>query len=92
MFKKQLETVREKYNVAKQASSVINAGIMGIIVILVILIYSEVENALPTPSNAELAGASTNATTVFSQAMELAPIIVLVLVASVILLVINRFR
>ena len=77
---------------ANQAQTIIGAGIIGIAILVIVLVYSQVEQSLPTPTNAALASASTNVTSTFAASMELAPVILIVLVASVILLVVNRFR
>lgn len=75
-----------------QAGAVLTVVVIGIIIIVGILIYSEIESSLPTPSNGNLADASDNATATFGDTMELAPVILLVLIASVILAVVQRFR
>lgn len=98
--------VQHEANQANQTASVINAGVISIVVILVILIYSEIESALPseislsgllvfrshthekptekfphvkTPALPVLQNASTNATAVFANAFEIAPLIALVI-------------
>tara|TARA_R110000824_G_scaffold364676_2_gene553043 strand:+ start:174 stop:449 length:276 start_codon:yes stop_codon:yes gene_type:complete len=80
------------YQEYHQAQTIIGAGIIGIAILVIVLVYSQVEQSLPTPTNAALASASTNVTSTFAASMELAPVILIVLVASVILLVVNRFR
>ena len=70
---------------ANQAQTIIGAGIIGIAILVIVLVYSQVEQSLPTPTNAQLAGASTNVTSTFAASMELAPVILIVLVASVLL-------
>ena len=77
---------------ANQAQTTIGACIIGIAILVIVLVYSQVEQSLPTPTNVQLANASTNVTATFAASMELAPVILIVLVASVILLVVNRFR
>lgn len=66
--------------------------VVGLVILLGILIYSEIQQSLPTPSNADLSNASSNATASFSDSMELAPLVVLVGVSAVILAVVQRFR
>lgn len=73
-------------------SQVVTAGILGIAIIILILVYSEVEVALPTPTNSDLHNASNNSTDTFASAMELAPLIILVLIAGLILAVVQNFR
>lgn len=75
-----------------QSGAVLTVVVVGIIIIIGILIYAEIEDALPTPSNNDLSNASDNATGTFGDTMELAPVILLVLIASVILAVVQRFR
>ena len=91
------DDLKAKYELARayqanQAQTIIGAGIIGIAILVIVLVYSQVEQSLPTPTNTQLAGASTNVTSTFAASMELAPVILIVLVASVILLVVNRFR
>lgn len=78
--------------VAKQVGSVLTVVTLGLSIILGILVYSQVQTALPQPENAELKNASDNSTGTFADSMELAPVIMIVLLASVILAVIQRFR
>jgi len=77
---------------AKQTQTVLTVVTLGLVIILGILVYSEVEQGLPTPSNTDLSNASSNATGDFSSAMELAPVIMIVLIAAVVLGVVQRFR
>ena len=91
------DDLKAKYELARayqanQAQTIIGAGIIGIAILIIILVYSQVQEALPTQTSAKLSGASTNVTSTFAASMELAPVILIVLVASVILLVVNRFR
>jgi hypothetical protein len=66
--------------------------VVGVVIIVGILIYSQIQSSLPAPSNSDLASASDNATDTFGDAMELAPVILVVLIASVVLAVVQRFR
>jgi len=75
-----------------QSGAVLTVVVVGIIIIIGILVYSEIQSALPTPSNNDLSNASNNATSTFGDAMELAPVILIVLIASVVLAVVQRFR
>lgn len=77
---------------AGQVGTVLTVVTLGLTIILGILVYSEVKTALPTPSDPELENASTNSTSTFSDAMELAPVIMIVLLAAVVLAVVQRFR
>lgn len=77
---------------AAQVGTVLTVVTLGLSIIIGILIYSQVQTALPTPSNNDLANASDNATGTFADAMELAPVIMIVLLAAVVLAVVQRFR
>jgi hypothetical protein len=65
---------------------------LAIVMIIGTLIYSQVQQSLPAPSNSELDSASTNITEGFADAMNLAPVILIVLLAAVVLAVVQRFR
>jgi len=75
-----------------QTSAVLTVVVVGVVIIVGILIYSQIQTSLPAPSNSDLDSASQNATDTFGDAMELAPVILVVLVASVVLAVVQRFR
>lgn len=75
-----------------QTSAVLTVVVVGVVIIVGILIYSQIQTSLPAPSNSQLKSASQNATDTFGDAMELAPVILVVLVASVVLAVVQRFR
>lgn len=77
---------------ANQVGTVIQVGVIGLAILIIILVYSQVNDSLPTPSNTDLANAQTNATDTFAQAMELAPVIMIVLLAAVVIAVVQRFR
>ena len=77
---------------AAQTSTILTVVTLGITILVGILIYGEVQDSLPSPSNSDLSNASTNATNDFADAMELAPVIMIVLLASVVLAVVQRFR
>jgi len=75
-----------------QTGAVLTVVVVGVVIIVGILIYSQIQSALPAPSNNSLSNASENATDTFGDAMELAPVILIVLIASVVLAVVQRFR
>lgn len=77
---------------AAQTGTVLTVVTLGITIIIGILIYGQVQSALPSPGNSDLQNASDNSTQTFADAMELAPVIMLVLLASVVLAVVQRFR
>lgn len=76
---------------AQLSDSILSYVVVGLVIIIGILVYSEVQTSLPTPSNTELSEASSNATSDFSSAMELAPLVILVGVAGLILFVVRNF-
>ena len=84
--------LKRLHAINEQVRTVISAGVIGIAILLIILIYDQVSTALPTPTAASLATATTNVTNTFASAMELAPVIILVLIASIVIAVVQRFR
>lgn len=74
-----------------QVGTVIAVVTIGIVAIIGILIYSQVNSSLPTPSNSNLADAQSNVTTGFGDAMQLVPVVLIVLVASLVIGVVQRF-
>lgn len=77
---------------AAQTGTVLTVVTLAITAIIGILVYAEVQSALPSPQNQELNNASTNVTEGFGQSMELVPAILVVLLAAVVLAVVQRFR
>jgi len=75
-----------------QVGTVLTVVTLGITILVGILIFSQVQNSLPSPSNNQLENASSNATGTFADAMELAPVIMIILLAAVVLAVVQRFR
>jgi len=74
-----------------QVGTVIAVVTIGIVAIIGILIYSQVNSSLPTPANSELANAQSNVTGGFGDAMQLVPVVLIVLVASLVIGVVQRF-
>jgi hypothetical protein len=74
-----------------QVGTVISVVTIGIVAIIGILIYSQVNDSLATPSNTDLANAQSNVTTGFGDAMQLVPVVLIVLVASLVIAVVQRF-
>jgi hypothetical protein len=72
--------------------SVITVVVVGVVGIVGILIYSEVNTAISLPTDSNLASAQTGLTDGFGSAMELLPIVLIVVVASLVIAVIGRFR
>lgn len=74
-----------------QVGTVITIVTIGIVAIIGILIYSQVNTALPSPDNSELNNSSTSVTEGFGSAMQLIPVVLIVLVASLVIAVVQRF-
>jgi len=77
---------------AAQAGTIISVVVIGVIALIGILIFAQVSDALPTIDNTELSNAQTGVTDGFSNAMELVPIVLLVLVAALVISVVQRMR
>jgi len=79
-------------SVRAQTSAVLTVVVLGVVLIVGTLIFSQIQQSLPSPNNAELDNASSNVTGGFADAMNLAPVILIVLIASVVLAIVQRFR
>ena len=77
---------------AAQAGTVISVVVIGVIALIGILIFAQIEQSLPAIDNTELSSASTSVTDGFGNAMELVPIVLLVLVAALVIGVVQRMR
>jgi hypothetical protein len=77
---------------AAQSGTVLNVVVLGVIAIIGILIYSQIQTSLPSPNNSQLDNASTNVTDGFADAMNLLPVVFVVLVAALVIAVVQRFR
>lgn len=77
---------------AAQASTVISVVVIGVIALIGILIFAQVDQALPDIENADLDAASGEVADGFASAMELIPIVLLVLVAALVIGVVQRMR
>lgn len=75
-----------------QVGTVLTVVTLGITILVGLLIYGQIESSLPTPSNNQLSNATDNSTETFADAMELAPVIMIILLAAVVLAVVQRFR
>jgi len=74
-----------------QVGTVITVVTIGIVAIIGILIYSQVNGSLPAPENEQLNSSSQEVTDGFGSAMQLVPIVLIVLVASLVIAVVQRF-
>ncbi len=77
---------------AAQIQTVISVVAIGVVAIVGILIYSQVEQSMATPEQEGLANASNSVTDGFGNAMELVPTVLIVLVAALVIGVIQRLR
>jgi len=77
---------------AAQAGTVISVVVIGVVALIGILIFAQIEQSLPAIDNTELSSASTSVTDGFGNAMELVPIVLLVLVAALVIGVVQRMR
>ena len=77
---------------AHQAGTVISVVVIGVIALIGILIFAQINDALPSISNSELDSAATGVTDGFANAMDLVPIVLLVLVAALVISVVQRMR
>jgi len=77
---------------AAQVGTVISVVVIGVVALIGILIFSQVQSALPAISNAQLDNSTSNVTDGFANAMELVPIVLLVLVAALVIGVVQRMR
>jgi hypothetical protein len=73
---------------AKQAGTVIAVVTIGVVGLVGVLIFAQVSDALP--ANHSLSGTQANITDGFGNAMDLLPIILIVLLASVVVSVVSR--
>ena len=74
-----------------QVGTIITVVTIGIVAIIGILIYSQVDNSLADPTNTDLSNADSNVTSGFADAMQLVPVVLIVLVASLVIAVVQRF-
>jgi len=72
--------------------AVITAVVVGVVGIVGLLIFSEVNQTIELPSGSNLSSTQTNLTDGFGSAMDLLPIVLVVLIASLVISVISRFR
>lgn len=78
---------------AANAGAVISAVVIGVVALVGILIFAQVNDALPDlDPNSSLAASQTAVTEGFGGAMELVPVILIVLLASVVIVYVQRMR
>lgn len=74
-----------------QVGTIITVVTIGVVAIIGILIYAQVDGSLPAPENSDLNNSSEDVTTGFGDAMQLVPVVLIVLVASLVIAVVQRF-
>ena len=77
---------------AANAGTIIAVVVIGVVSLVGILIFAQIDEALPEPENADLAGASDGLSEGFAGAMELVPIVLLILIAALVIGVVQRMR
>ena len=78
---------------ARHAGTVISVVVIGVVALVGILIFAQVEEAIPTDTiDGNLSDSMDSVTEGFGSAIEFVPIILLVMLASVVILVVQRMR
>jgi len=77
---------------AGQTGTIISVVVIGVVALVGILIFSQIQQALPDTADSELQNASDSIVSGFGNAMELVPIVLLVLVAALVIGVVQRMR
>jgi len=77
---------------AAQVGTIISVVVIATVALVGTLILAQVEGALPTIENAQLDNSSTSILDGFAGAMELVPVVLLVLVAALVIGVVQRMR
>jgi hypothetical protein len=77
---------------AAQTGTIISVVVIGVVALIGILIFAQIESSLPAISNSNLSDSADSVTTGFGNAMELVPIVLLVLVAALVIGVVQRMR
>lgn len=81
-----------KLHRAAQVGTVISVVVIGVVALIGILIFAQIDSALPTINDTELSDAQSGVTGGFADAMELVPIVLLVLIAALVIGVVQRMR
>ena len=77
---------------AAQVGTIISVVVIATVSLVGILILANINDALPTIDNAELSNSSSAVLSGFSGAMDLVPVVLLVLVAALVIGVVQRMR
>lgn len=77
---------------AAQVGTIISVVIIGVVSLVGILIFARINQSLPDTANPELQNASDTVVGGFGNALELVPVVMLVLVAALVIGVVQRMR
>jgi len=77
---------------AAQTGTIISVVTVGVVALIGTLIISQIDGALPAISNSDLSNTQTSILDGVAGAMDLVPVILIVLVASVVIGVVSRLR
>lgn len=87
-----LDSKLEGRSRAQQAGVVISVVVIGVVALVGVLIFAQVNQAMPSLNDSPLDSTQDSITTGFGDSMEFVPIIMLVLLASVVIAVVQRMR
>jgi len=77
---------------AGQVGTIISVVVIGVVGLIGILIFAQINSSLPSPESSQLNATQTGVTDGFASAMELLPIVLLVLIAALVIGVVQRMR
>jgi len=87
-----IDETRSPIHRAANSATIISVVVIGVVSLVGILIFSQIMDALPEPENEQLADSTTEIATGFGSAMELVPIVLLVIIATLVISVVQRMR
>lgn len=87
-----IDPAKSRVHGAANAGVVISVVVIGVVALIGILIFAQIDEALPEPADPNLSSAQTDVADGFGSAMELVPIVLLVLVAALVIGVVQRMR
>jgi hypothetical protein len=77
---------------AAQVGTVISVVVIAVVALVGVLVLAQVESALPSIDNTELSNTQTSILDGFAGAMDLVPVVLLVLIASLVIGIVQRLR
>jgi hypothetical protein len=77
---------------ARQAGTIISVVVIGVVSLVGVLIFAEINAAIPDPTNTQLNSSQTSIVDGFASALDLVPIVLLVSVAALVIGVVQRLR